>query len=512
MKGVWKLEDDEAAYRIVGESSYRLFPEPGQTHHNMGINANSGDVGLNVQIQMGTHENNVHVSACGSALWFPSAPEKVQQARQGSLTNHGGNQSSYIPSCAPGPVEGSQEDFHDIMATQHAYLCALKDPDQITPLELLQQSPNALKHHYARDIISMLSGESSTNVVTQQPRRASRSDGVPQRTISTDALETATPEEIVMVYDELIPHARSLSVDVFGNYAVQKLLEHGPQVCKRKFIGRLTGHVLCISHDKNGSRVMQKAFEVADLDQQIKMANEFGGEAAQYALELHANHVIQKCIECVPSQHILLMLRSFRGKVAVCCTNIYGCHKMLDFCNDQEIIRLVVSEIIEAVVTLVQDQFGNYVVQHVVERGGPVERSLIVNNLRGRVVNLSYHRFASNVIECCITFGSLQDQQLMTTEILTAGYGQLLDMMCHSFANFVIKKVVSIAGEGPLRVLADVARCNTARIKKVQHGRHVLAHIEKVLADRAGQGMPPVRIAAVLSSLPPGRYVLPDRS
>ncbi|TVU23265.1 hypothetical protein EJB05_25620, partial [Eragrostis curvula] len=78
-------------------------------------------------------------------------------------------------------------------------------------------------------------------------------------------------------------------------------------------------------------------------------------------------------------------------------------------------------------------------------------------------------------------------------------------MMCHSFANFVIKKVVSIAGEGPLRVLADVARCNTARIKKVQHGRHVLAHIEKVLAHR-GRGMPPVRIVAVPQLPPPARF------
>jgi hypothetical protein len=41
------------------------------------------------------------------------------------------------------------DDSIDIMAVQLAYLCALQDPDEITAVAPLQQSPQHLKNHYA---------------------------------------------------------------------------------------------------------------------------------------------------------------------------------------------------------------------------------------------------------------------------------------------------------------------------------------------------------------------------
>jgi pumilio RNA-binding family len=72
------------------------------------------------------------------------------------------------------------------------------------------------------------------------------------------ALETATHEEVVMVYREVIPVARRLSTDVFGNYAIQKLLERGPLRCQMEFISELIGHVVPLSHHIYGCRVIQK--------------------------------------------------------------------------------------------------------------------------------------------------------------------------------------------------------------------------------------------------------------
>jgi hypothetical protein len=37
------------------------------------------------------------------------------------------------------------------------------------------------------------------------------------------AIEVATPEEIVMVYKEIMPCVRTLAVDMFGNHAIQKV-------------------------------------------------------------------------------------------------------------------------------------------------------------------------------------------------------------------------------------------------------------------------------------------------
>uniref|UniRef100_A0A0E0GYF4 PUM-HD domain-containing protein n=1 Tax=Oryza nivara TaxID=4536 RepID=A0A0E0GYF4_ORYNI len=40
-------------------------------------------------------------------------------------------------------------------------------------------------------------------------------------------LERATPAELAMVYEEIVPHAHMLAIDVFANYAVQKIFPNG---------------------------------------------------------------------------------------------------------------------------------------------------------------------------------------------------------------------------------------------------------------------------------------------
>lgn len=41
-----------------------------------------------------------------------------------------------------------------------------------------------------------------------------------------------------------------------------------------------------------------------------------------------------------------------------------------------------------------QDQYGNYVIQHVLEHGRPEDKSKIVAEVRGKVLLLSQHKFA----------------------------------------------------------------------------------------------------------------------
>lgn len=41
-----------------------------------------------------------------------------------------------------------------------------------------------------------------------------------------------------------------------------------------------------------------------------------------------------------------------------------------------------------------QDQYGNYVIQHVLEHGRPEDKSKIVSEIRGKVLALSQHKFA----------------------------------------------------------------------------------------------------------------------
>lgn len=60
---------------------------------------------------------------------------------------------------------------------------------------------------------------------------------------SPQKLETATPEQLTTALEELLPRCLSLMTDVFGNYVVQKFLEHGGPEQRAAIAGVLKGQV-----------------------------------------------------------------------------------------------------------------------------------------------------------------------------------------------------------------------------------------------------------------------------
>lgn len=84
-------------------------------------------------------------------------------------------------------------------------------------------------------------------------------------------LETAPEEETALVFVEVLPRALTLMTDVFGNYVIQKFFEHGTASQRRMLAQQLKGHVLALSLQMYGCRVVQKALEVIEEPQQLEL-------------------------------------------------------------------------------------------------------------------------------------------------------------------------------------------------------------------------------------------------
>lgn len=52
------------------------------------------------------------------------------------------------------------------------------------------------------------------------------------------------------------------------------------------------------------------------------------------------------------------------------------------------------------------------------EHGKPHERTAIIKTLTGKIVHMSQQKFASNVIEKCLAFGTPTERQIMVNEML----------------------------------------------------------------------------------------------
>ncbi|KAM0043182.1 putative armadillo-like helical, nucleic acid binding NABP, pumilio domain-containing protein [Helianthus debilis subsp. tardiflorus] len=300
-------------------------------------------------------------------------------------------------------------------------------------------------------------------------------------------LETATTEEKDMVFNEIMPQAYSLMTDVFGNYVVQKFFEHGSATQIRELAEQLTGHVLTLSLQMYGCRVIQKAIEVVDLDQQTKMVTELDGHVMRCVRDQNGNHVIQKCIECVPENAIHFIISTFYDQVVTLSTHPYGCRviqRVLEHCHDPKTQSLVMDEILKSINMLAQDQYGNYVVQHVLEHGKPHERKCIIDQLTGQIVQMSQQKFASNVVEKCLTFGTPEQRLTLVTEMLgtTDENEPLQVMMKDQFANYVVQKVLETCDDQQLEMILNRIKVHLNALKKYTYGKHIVARVEKLVA------------------------------
>ncbi|KAK4785488.1 hypothetical protein SAY86_002177 [Trapa natans] len=300
-------------------------------------------------------------------------------------------------------------------------------------------------------------------------------------------LETATIEEKNMVYQEIMPHALNLMTDVFGNYVVQKFFEHGLSSQRRELAVKLFGHVLSLSLQMYGCRVIQKAIEVVDLDQKTEMVQELDGHIMRCVRDQNGNHVIQKCIECIPEDAIIFIVSTFFDQVVSLSTHPYGCRviqRVLEYCKDQQTQSKVMDEILGSVSMLAQDQYGNYVVQHVLEHGKPHERSAIIKELTGNIVEMSQQKFASNVVEKCLAFGSAAERQFMVDEMLgtTDENEPLQAMMKDQYGNYVVQKVLETCDDHQRELILSRIKVHLTALKKYTYGKHIVARVEKLVA------------------------------
>ncbi|KAL6507714.1 hypothetical protein OROGR_023909 [Orobanche gracilis] len=301
-------------------------------------------------------------------------------------------------------------------------------------------------------------------------------------------LETCSSEEKASVFKEVVPHASKLITDVFGNYVVQKLFEHGNPEQRMNLADQLEGHILSLSLQMYGCRVIQKALDFIGLEQKIRLVRELDGHILRCVRDQNGNHVVQKCIESIPIDNIHFVISSFHGQVATLSMHPYGCRviqRFLEHCNDNVQTKFIVDEILDSVCLLAQDQYGNYVTQHALERGKPRERSRIIEKLGGSVVKLSQHKFASNVVEKCLEYSDSTAREILIKEIVGDGgkNDNLLVMMKDQYANYVIQRILEKCSSDHREVLLGQIRNHLTSLKKYTYGKHIVARFEELFGE-----------------------------
>lgn len=301
-------------------------------------------------------------------------------------------------------------------------------------------------------------------------------------------LEDGNEEHIQAIFVETCPHIIELMTDPFGNYLCQKLFEHCNEDQRTTLINTAAPALATIALNQHGTRALQKMIEFVHTASQVDtIIKSLSPRVVELVQDLNGNHVVQKCLTRLGAERSQFIYDAVGNYCVIVGTHRHGCcvlQRCIDHAQGFQRAQLI-SRITHCAFDLVQDPFGNYVVQYILDLDEAAFTKPLCENFFGRVTALSKQKFSSNVIEKCLRTADMETKRLMIEEMLLGN--ELEKMLRDSFANYVVQTAMEYADTQTKNRLVDAIRPILPLIKQTPHGRRIAS---KILGDVPARGNP----------------------
>lgn len=274
--------------------------------------------------------------------------------------------------------------------------------------------------------------------------------------------------------------------DPFGNYLCQKLLEYSNDDQRTALIDNAAEQLVKIALNQHGTRALQKMIEFISTPVQTQtVINALQHHVVELVQDLNGNHVIQKCLNRLSPEDAEFIYEAVGGNCVVVGTHRHGCcvlQRCIDHASGNQRARLI-AQITSHSFALVQDPFGNYVVQYILDLNEPSFTNPLCATFGGNIPQLSKQKFSSNVIEKCLRTADNYMKKDMIEEFLMGN--ELEKMLRDSFANYVVQTAMDFCDADTRNRIVEAVRPILPSIRQTPHGRRIAGKI--MAADTNGR-------------------------
>ena len=322
-------------------------------------------------------------------------------------------------------------------------------------------------------------------------------------------------------------------VDPFGNYLFQKILERITPEERVTLVSSVSTRLVNASLNLHGTRSVQKIVEVCAADEEESEDEESQDEkdeeeenkkeeeddtktkkkgkkkkketaakiltdalkpsAARLCIDSHGNHAIQRILLKLPYQYTQFIFDAVATSVEDVARHRHGCcviQRCLDSRHSPARSHLV-TRIVEKSLELMQDAYGNYVVQYVLDVCGDDEVHAICESVIGKVCVLAVQKFSSNVMEKCLERCTDRVREEYLNELNDTN--QIRELMMDPFGNYVVQRALSVSTHAQAIRLVETMKPhlstqNGGGIRNTAGGRRILGKICRRFPNFALEG------------------------
>ena len=243
---------------------------------------------------------------------------------------------------------------------------------------------------------------------------------------------------------------KKMTIDSFGNYFIQKLLEYiSSDLISEFFINIICPSFMEISLNPHGSRVIQKLLERIYNNQNLmKIFNEYLlNTMLEIFLNQSSTHIIIKYISLIKYPNNQIIYKYIVDNIYYIATHKHSCctlQKCLDEGNKAQRKEVLMS-LANISSELFADQYGNYAIQFALSLKDEEANKIIISNYLGNFQENISNKISSNVYEKVLEYCDFNTKQYIIKSL--CNFEAVKNLLYDTYGNYVLQKTLLVSTE-----------------------------------------------------------------
>ncbi|PSK45159.1 hypothetical protein B9Z65_2299 [Elsinoe australis] len=296
-------------------------------------------------------------------------------------------------------------------------------------------------------------------------------------------IKTGGTEQKQAIIQIIISQGKHLMLNRFGNFLIQRCMEHGTPANILDIAERICGHTVELSMDAFGCHVVQKAFDYAPEKQKRLMINDLLMCVKDTIIHRYACHVWQKLFELrwegtrpEIMKFVNADLQNMWHEVALGETGSLVVQNIFENCTEEE-KRPCIDEVLRNISVIATGQFGNWCIQHICEHGSPSDQAHAINHILMFASRYSTDQFASKVVEKCLKVCGNEFLDRYLEKICAyrpdVPRMDLIDIAGDQYGNYLIQYILTSADPSRREIVAGHIRKHMVSLRGSKYGSRV---------------------------------------
>ncbi|KAJ0987799.1 hypothetical protein J5N97_006155 [Dioscorea zingiberensis] len=269
--------------------------------------------------------------------------------------------------------------------------------------------------------------------------------------------EHGTAGQIRELADQLNGHVLALSLQMYGCRVIQKAIEVVDLDQQTKMVQELDGHIMRCVRDQNGNHVIQKCIECIPQDAIQFIVSSFYDQVVMLSTHPYGCRVIQRVLEhCDDPKTQQIVMDEIMQCVCMLAQDQYGNYviqHVLEHGKPEE-RSAIIKQLAGQIVQMSQQKFASNVVEKCLTFGGPEERQVLVNEILGTTSEneplqaMMKDQFGNYVVQKVLETVDDQQRELILSRIKV----HLNALKKYTYGKHIVARVEKLVAAGERRI------------------------------------------------------------